>query len=1421
MIRKVFAAAVVMCFFPMVALASSWFFGTQVKTGGGRMDSPNMSGQRVVDNVIYRTYTTSGPLRATVTADPGFTIRAVTVGDTTVSEPASPYLATVDGSMTNPKVTATFVPASLSVTAVNPFGTVTPSSVGNAVYGYTLRNPLTFSFVPATGYQITGIDNLPSDPKVSHSSFSPGVNKPVTVTFATGYAFTADLRLQARAENITPAIAHILPQTVLTGTPNVTLRASTVNVSNPVFTWRYVSGPANTPVMVRDGAGKLVRTDFIPGPQLDDLAGTGTAAATFTAPSVCGQYKFQVSVPVDSDPSHDLAMLAVVNVYASVTQAATNQCLFCHKANGVGNPAIYANWSGSAHQLNHLLCAKCHVGTDSGGHPGALTSGSVSETTFSYRWSGGNFCLNGSCHAPGITHKTDGMACATCHNSGEIHRTDASFAAAVNVCFTCHGGANTPHYYVNTGLATSLCLACHTQSGHNPAPPASVPRVHFNGYTSYANPSYAAAYVTPRTACSDCHLAGDATSPGDLLLKQYRQDWGASGHGDTAATPWRSLPGLDWKSAGTVGGSAAAGAGTDCVRCHSAAGYRQYLQDGSLGPVAAASDHSSEPLACNACHNPDFSVRAVPPVTAYYNYSSPTTGKLLASSAFADLKLSNICLSCHAGRVGTVTLAAIGAKTAQESYSSSYWRNTPFIDGHYLAAAGTLPAAAGYRYPGQDYGNYSVDHSLVAVDAGAGPCVGCHMQGAIHSYQARAGAVCDSCHGSGSMTSELLASRKAELACALKALQEALTQRGFAPLLGTDGKLRYPYFGTSNWGDAQTGAGNMGAAHNFSLLSHDPGAYAHNPTYVKRLVRDSIDWLMNGSVNRSRDLTPALATLLSSPDDLAAASSFLSGAASGVSACTVCHSGSLDLAKNPIVATYNASVHGTRAGGPSCASCHAPVPATPHPAKPMLTDTAAVSAKCSGCHAPHTWSSIGICTNCHNGHNPWQIAMPAPHYANFSTAQYITPNYTCDNCHTEKDEFETASFHVYSANAHWARSGKGNALSPSYLGGDFKLLGSTQAASQNATGNDCVRCHTTTGYINYVNSGFQDITSWGRADDRTREMIMCAACHDPTPFFSYDRWDDATQTDYPPYSRRAVPQVTAYYNYSGGKKVTNAVVMKESYESNNCVVCHSGKVAGTTLKAMNGNLTVFNPFWSDTTFIDPHGMGAAGILYKQTGYMYSHLGRTYVGEITGHGGLGVETVGPCIACHMSTDKPHLFSPISSASNGTIGKITAFDQLCSYCHTGGTNDLTDLSKINAYKQQCASSLKALAAVLASKGIYYNGSLAPYFFTTEDPAQQGASTAYRNWNANYSSGRYYGVDVIGAAFNLRLLASDAGAYTHHDIYAKWLIYDSIDLLDNGSMDKSVYATIQNLQLSDSFSQDDKDRALIYVGTRPASK
>ena len=1386
--------------------ATSWSLNTWAKTAGGNIVVRGGTPQTSSNGSVFKSYTTSQPFNVTVNPNTGYVISSVNYNGVTTTNPSqTTYPVQGPNAQT---VYASFAAQLLTITAsAGSGGTVSPSSFSGIYYGQKPSSALKFNFTPSTGNSVMSITGVPAGTTVS-SVLPAAVNTAVTVTFPTTFTFTSNVALIGTFSG--PPVAVIAPpNTVLTNT-SATLDGSGSTGTITSWTWSETGGPG------------FPATKVIP----DNSSG---ATISFT-PTQAGSYSFRLTV---TGGSTAYTTLTVTNSGAA---AARSQCQNCHQSNGIGTSQnVFGDWSSSQHEAHVVMCYLCHVGTNTGGHPGQLTSGTVNETSFTYTAGGASFCLNGSCHTPGVTHKTVGMACATCHNSGEIHNPNASFTSDLNVCFNCHGAVNTTHYYTESSIAANQCVFCHsTQDGHNPAPPATVPMAHFNGYTSYVNPNYAAAYVTPATQCGNCHNGGDPTTSGDQSILQYRTDWAASGHGDVKGTPWMNSASHNWKASGMSGVKVSlAGSPTDCQRCHTANGYVQFTNVSSIAPLASAAARYSEPLTCNACHNADFSLRSVTPRTGYYNYTSAFTKKLLVSSPLPDSQTSNICLGCHLGREAGVTIKAMAAATAHGNYSTSFWKNVNFLNSHYLTAGGQVFGVTGYEYPGLNYSN-AVNHAYVGAGV-AGPCVTCHMPNNTHTLDPSLASYsqCNSCH-SGAMNSTFVAGKTADFNAALQALGTALTLNGFVPNM-VAGVLSYPYFTTTNWGNKDTGPANMGAAFNYNLLVHDPGAFAHNPTYAKRLVRDSLDFLTNGSIDRSRDLTATINTLLTNSTDQANANAFLANAANGSAACSVCHSNSVDLAGNNILAAYNASLHASAPGGAACGDCHSPSAQIAHPSAAMLTDTAGVSAKCAGCHPLHPWTSAGICTTCHYGHNPKTVQMPYPHYASYTTAQYVTTNISCSNCHyTVAQPGATATFNLYSANLQWGRSGKGNQNSPSYVSYDFKTLGTASPASPaNSAGNDCVRCHTTTGYQNYVSSNFTDIHAWGTSGlapggDRTREMIACPACHNPTPFNAFDsdntdQWGNPVQ---PAFSRRVVPQVTAYYNFSssGSGRILNTAVMQDLGESNNCVLCHTGTSSGATLKIIATKVGAAGSFWSATPFIDSHGMGSAGVLFQAAGYTYpTTKTRNYAAPSNfAHAGLDAAFSGgqgACIECHLKTDQPHLFSPISSAGNGVVSKITAYTQVCIDCHDGGIQpvDLSSPGNLDAKKQGFISSLKALSAELATKGIYFNPAIAPYFFNIADPAQQGpAGSYYTNWNAFYNSTTkvFSGSDLMGAAFNLRLLWSDTGAYTHNDYYAKRLIYDSIDFLDDGLMGNSVFTIIQNLPVSASLTTDDKTRAQGYL-------
>jgi hypothetical protein len=52
----------------------------------------------------------------------------------------------------------------------------------------------------------------------------------------------------------------------------------------------------------------------------------------------------------------------------------------------------------------------------------------------------------------------------------------------------------------------------------------------------------------------------------------------------------------------------------------------------------------------------------------------------------------------------------------------------------------------------------------------------------------------------------------------------------------------------------------LGAAFNFGMLHHEPGAYVHNRFYTKRLIYDSIDMVDDSALNDSVSATITNAT---------------------------------------------------------------------------------------------------------------------------------------------------------------------------------------------------------------------------------------------------------------------------------------------------------------------------------------------------------------------------------------------------------------------------------------------------------------------------------------------------------------------------------------------------------------------------------
>jgi hypothetical protein len=233
-----------------------------------------------------------------------------------------------------------------------------------------------------------------------------------------------------------------------------------------------------------------------------------------------------------------------------------------------------------------------------------------------------------------------------------------------------------------------------------------------------------------------------------------------------------------------------------------------------------------------------------------------------------------------------------------------------FVNSHYLAAGGQLFGTSGYEFTGLNYANpsyFAHDKIGTAAEPGTGtngPCVGCHMTTSNgHQFtnvtkNATTGAItaltssaCIKCHdgahgpalaaGSDAAVINFLNEEEHGYKAALEELRLALNAKGvfwagsnpyfFKDTNGNgiidagveDARANAftnwaGVYGLAKWKDV------MGAAFNLNLLIHDPGGYAHNRIYSKRLIYDAVDFIEDGAINGSitRAMSAAATTYL-------------------------------------------------------------------------------------------------------------------------------------------------------------------------------------------------------------------------------------------------------------------------------------------------------------------------------------------------------------------------------------------------------------------------------------------------------------------------------------------------------------------------------------------------------------------------------
>lgn len=380
----------------------------------------------------------------------------------------------------------------------------------------------------------------------------------------------------------------------------------------------------------------------------------------------------------------------------------------------------------------------------------------------------------------------------------------------------------------------------------------------------------------------------------------------------------------------------------------------------------------------------------------------------------------------------------------------------------------------------------------------------------------------------------------------------------------------------------------------------------------------------------------------------------------------------------------------------------------------------------------------------------------------------------------------------------------------------------------------CQQCHTSTGQANFMKSQWEDATSYNnKKNDFTHlsgwvgtkngsgeftsvtssnqnEMLYCWGCHS----------DVETGTLHAPVSVGIKP----------GYKVDDVALQLPNLGSSNaCVGCHSGRGNIQILLKANG-VDPTTPLSADTTpkstatATATHYLNAAATIFHEetkVGYEFPELNYTDPAKYGDQQISYLHRFSNCVACHMSGEESHSFS--ATQKDTVTGEITAINsqKVCNGCHSSLIP--MNAGKLEESRKGYEESLHILEHELALHGYvfvnahpyFYVGSTAgaDLFFKSPNgitPAVFSETAIDRNgdlvvdtldWNDVNLDGIIDDADLvmqpvtwktqgdIGSGHNFNYLHHEPGAFAHNRFYAKRLIFDSIDWLDDGKMDNKI--------------------------------
>lgn len=537
-----------------------------------------------------------------------------------------------------------------------------------------------------------------------------------------------------------------------------------------------------------------------------------------------------------------------------------------------GPPAYTGAYSG-------IKCESCH---EHGGGLRSIIAKNTAGVDVAWNPSGTNGAKNNQFNL-----------CTSCHTMYNYNGTKllADGVSTVNGVVTGQVGYHSTSWY--RIIATTHYddpTTTNVIEGYNIRKNGDNPCFDCHGHEAKTETRYAGTDPTQATIQTDWAQSAHA---GGLLANKYASNGGSPTVASVLAAGATSATGDGWVHY-NWDDNASRGS---CQRCHTATGAANFMSNPSgydatqntfshlSNWTAAGGSPQQEVLYCWGCHTNAGTGELRNPGAITETYSPGTAGDPATTIAYPDIAGSNVCMTCHLGReTGEVI------KNDQDADGIR-----SFINSHYLSAGGQLFGTTGYEYDGVSYANPSYfAHDKIGSTAAPGtgsngPCAGCHMTtpnshsfnnvakdnaGVITALTSTACVTChDGTHGTAltagsAAAATFLETEKEHYHAALNALDAALQAKGiyffnahpyfYQAANGAGGAYTNwagPY-GFANWKNV------MGAAFNFNLLEHDPGGYAHNRIYSKRLIFDAIDFIDNGVLDGVITVTGDAATYL-------------------------------------------------------------------------------------------------------------------------------------------------------------------------------------------------------------------------------------------------------------------------------------------------------------------------------------------------------------------------------------------------------------------------------------------------------------------------------------------------------------------------------------------------------------------------------